>query len=158
MKKFTEVKQVFHSKEVIEKIKEHFFKTHPNISEEVFNESLKKESEGKVFKNDIYQVIIHEAEVSPGFPEMIWLSIRRLDREPVKDWRDMQTIKNELVGQENEGVELYPAESFLVDTSNQYHMWVFKDSNLRFPFGMRDGRYISDEPGIEGTNIKQRKL
>jgi hypothetical protein len=37
----------------------------------------------------------------------------------VHDWRDLQRIKNQLVGPECEAVELYPAESRKVDTANQ---------------------------------------
>ncbi len=64
------------------------------------------------------------------------------------DWRDFQRIKNELVGPEAEGVELYPAESQLADSANQYHLWVFDGSGFRFPFGFND-RLVSDQP-LEG--------
>lgn len=67
-----------------------------------------------------------------------WLSIRRNDRLPIKDWRELQWIKNQLVGDECEGCELFPAESRLVDTANQYHLWVFESSVFRFPFGFSD--------------------
>lgn len=56
---------------------------------------------------------------------MIHLSIRRQDREPVRDWRDFQRIKNQLAGPDWEGVEIYPAESRKVDGANQYHLWCF---------------------------------
>lgn len=36
-----------------------------------------------------------------------------------------------------EGIELYPAESRLVDTSNQYHLWVFKGRRLATGFQFR---------------------
>ncbi|EQD58904.1 hypothetical protein B2A_04191, partial [mine drainage metagenome] len=52
------------------------------------------------------------------------LSIRRVDRKACRDWRHFQQIKNQLCGKEREGLELYPAESRLVDTANQYHLWV----------------------------------
>jgi hypothetical protein len=83
------------------------------------------------WRNNLYLV---EVNRNPNKP-MIYVSIRRLDRAPVHDWRHFQRIKNELVGAEYEGVELYPAESRLLDTANQYHLWVFKEPNLRFPFG-----------------------
>ena len=69
------------------------------------------------------------------------LSIKTHDKEPISDWRDMQTIKNELIGKEYEAVELYPAESRLVDTANQYHLWVMEkplDEGGYFPFGFHD--------------------
>lgn len=90
----------------------------------------------KVWINSRYEVWMHNRFIRhKGWPPMHWLSIKRRDKEPIRDWRDMQRIKNDLVGAEHEGVELYPAESRLVDTSNQYHMYVLADSKARFPFG-----------------------
>ena len=40
-----------------------------------------------------------------------------------------------IVGEEHEGFEVYPAESRLVDTANQYHLWVFVDATVRLPVG-----------------------
>lgn len=89
-----------------------------------------------------------EAEGEPAgggcAPRGFWLSIRTRDRAPVHDWRDLQRVKDEIVGPEAEGVELYPAESRLVDASNQYHLWVFEPP-FRFPFGYVD-RLVTEEP------------
>jgi hypothetical protein len=79
-----------------------------------------------------------------GWPKMHWLSIKRRDKEPMRDWRDLQRIKNDLIGPENEAVELFPAESRLVDTSNQFHLWVLADPKVVFPFGYRN-RLVIDE-------------
>jgi hypothetical protein len=94
----------------------------------------------RVLKNSRYQVHIREVPDPPGFPALLWLSLRRIDREQVgrERFRDFQRIKNELVGPENEAVELYPAESRLVDTSNQYHLFVIKDPTIRLPFGFTE--------------------
>lgn len=71
-----------------------------------------------------------------SFPKMVWLSIRARDRSELRrDWREFQRIKNELVGADCEGVELYPAEKRLVDTADQFHLWVFEEPDVRFPFG-----------------------
>ena len=77
---------------------------------------------------------------------MIHLSIKRNDRQPIHDWRDLQRIKNELVGPEFEAVELYPAESRMVDGANQFHLWVIIDPAVRFPFGFAE-RLVSENPG-----------
>ncbi|WP_420795792.1 DUF7694 domain-containing protein [Ktedonobacter racemifer] len=66
---------------------------------------------------------------------MIHLSFRRLDREIFLPYRDKIRIKDELVGPECEGVELLPARSREVDTSNQFHAWIIDSSTFRFPFG-----------------------
>lgn len=105
-----------------------------------------------VYANDKYQVVVREVKCEWG--DMLHLSIKRLDREPIHDWRDLQEIKNQLVGPEHEGVELYPAEGRRVDTSNQYHLWVLKEKGLWFPFGF-DERLVT-EGSI--SKSKQRPL
>jgi hypothetical protein len=100
---------------------------------------VRKSLEDPVYVNDTYQVHVHD---SGG---IVHLSIRRLDREPIRDWRDFQEIKNQLVGPECEGVELYPAESRVVDMANQYHLWVFKDPENKVPLGFNSGRQVSNE-------------
>lgn len=97
--------------------------------------------EDTVFINDIYQVAMRPMEPSEGvkWPPMVHLSIKRRDRQPIHDWRHLQRIKDELVGPECEGVELYPAESRVVDTANQYHLWVLTQAGTRFPFGFPHG-------------------
>lgn len=82
-----------------------------------------------IWMNDTYQVNVRDCG------EMVHLSIKRLDKEAIRDWRDFQEIKNQLVGPENEGIELYPAESRLCDSANQYHLWVLKDPTARLPVG-----------------------
>ena len=109
----------------------------------------------KVWRNSRYQVLVrkvgNEAK-GEGWPETIWLSIKRRDKEPIHDWRDLQRIKNDLVGPEHEAVELYPAESRVVDTANQYHLWVFADPKVRVPLGWLGAKH--DGPTIFGE--KQR--
>lgn len=85
-----------------------------------------------VFRNSRYQVSIREQDTAAG--KVSWLSIVRLDRELIRDWRELQRIKNELTGPECEGCEIYPAESRLVDTNNQQHLFVLPPG-LFFPFG-----------------------
>lgn len=54
----------------------------------------------------------------------IHLSIRHIDRKAIRDWRHFQRIKNELAGENREGLEIFPPEEYLVDTANQYHLFV----------------------------------
>lgn len=95
-----------------------------------------KAAESEVWLNGIYQVAVRRFH-EPGKAATVWLSIKRKDRGPVgvERFRHFQRIKNELVGPECEAVELYPAESRLVDTANQWHLWVFADPKYRLPFG-----------------------
>jgi hypothetical protein len=118
----------------------------------IVDDTMRDRLEAKVFLNDVYQCSVEDHSV-PGFPEMWHLSIKRLDREACKDWRDFQQIKNEVIGPDHEAVELYPAESRVVDVANQYHLFVLKDPGLRFPFGFQTG--LKSDDAMAGT--KQRK-
>ena len=113
------------------------------------------------YLNDKYQVIKSDALESgmqaKDWPAMWWLSIKRIDKECIHDWRELQKIKNELIGPENEAVELYPAESRLIDESNQFHLWVLKEvrTNVGFPFGWSDRSVETPEEATK-HGAKQR--
>jgi hypothetical protein len=96
---------------------------------------------GTIWANSRYIVVMRECGESPGTGPLIWLSIKGVANDVSHDWRDFQRIKNELVGPEAEAVELYPAESRLVDNANQFHLWAFP--NFRFPFGFSE-RLVSE--------------
>jgi hypothetical protein len=76
----------------------------------------------QVWVNDTYQVLVRFLE--GGF---VRLGIHRFDRKPVRDWRHLQAIKNEVCGTERWAVEIFPAESSLVDTSMEYHLLVYPE-------------------------------
>lgn len=86
----------------------------------------------------------------------IHLSIRRMDRKASRDWRHFQRIKNELVGPEREGIEVFPPESKLVDTANQYHLFVYP-TGMTSPFTWDEGRHVSSETGDEDVAEWLRK-
>jgi hypothetical protein len=88
-----------------------------------------------------------------GWPPVVHLSIKRKDKRPIHDWRDLQEIKNQLVGRECEGVEIYPAESRLVDGANQFHLWVFNNPQAIFPIGFFGDRDVIERSPSGG---KQR--
>ena len=132
---------------------EKFLKDHEGLaekagfdnSEEMLVKEYEKLKTQEIYLNDIYQVnVIRES----GW---VHLSIKRRDKEPVTDWRHKQAIKNQLVGEECEGVELYPAESRLVDTANQYHLWCLRDPAQGFPIGFGGGRFVTSEEGGGST-------
>jgi hypothetical protein len=97
----------------------------------------------RVVANNKYVVIVREHEPDPTKPR--WhLSIRREDRKPIRDWRDLQAIKNQVCGAEAVGFEVFPPESLLMDTSNQYHLWVYENADA-CPFLLRDGRFVANK-------------
>ena len=93
------------------------------------------------WQNDIYQVVAREHEGG-----VVHLSIKRHDRGKARDWRHLQQIKNEVCGPEREGMEIYPAESRLVDGANEYHLWVLPESmKLTDQIGFREGVVPTDD-------------
>lgn len=95
-----------------------------------------------------YLVTAEEQLLAPGC-DTIWLSIKRNDQAPIHDWRDLQEIKNMIVGPEYEAIELYPADDRVVDAANQFHLFVNPDPLFRyrvgFEFGSKD--YSNSMPG-----------
>lgn len=106
----------------------------PGLQPDDARRIIEEQTHGEqLFVNSRYQVAI----AADG--DHVHLSIKRLDQAAVHDWRDLQRVKNELVGAECEAIELYPAESRVVDTVNQYHLWCQRDPTFRFPIGFQSG-------------------
>lgn len=98
----------------------------------------------EVWQNDQYLVAVRRGvQGGPGAPPLVHLAIHRKDWKPVIDWRHKQRIKNEIVGESHEAVELYPAEERLVDNANTCHLWVVGEAQWRWPFGFHI-RMVSD--------------
>jgi hypothetical protein len=111
----------------------------PNQAEKALwiEQAVQRMSSIQMYENDTYIVEIRY------HPPFVQLDIRRRDSGDCKNWRELQQIKNELVGPEHEAVELFPAESRLVDTANQYHLWVHVSPEYRFPFGFAERCVLS---------------
>lgn len=101
---------------------------------------LKRQSEWKgpqrpidgateLFADETYQVEV----TSKG--ALAILSVSRIDGKPIGDWQPLQDIKNELLGPECEGLELYPAESRVINTATKRHLWCCVVEGYRFPIG-----------------------
>ena len=103
------------------------------------------------FVNSRYQVLMREYDSPLG--RVTWLAIVNRDRSARHDWRDFQRIKNELLGPEREAMEVYPAESRLVDTNNQFHLFVLPEGHC-IPLGYME-RDVADQQ-VEGSFHKQR--
>lgn len=101
------------------------------------------------FANDLYVVVV--ARHDPFYR----LSIQRHDRQPFREWRHLQQMKNQLFGPTHEAVELYPSEDRLIDTNNEYHLWVHTDPTFRFPLGFESPRCVLPSP-VEATGPAAR--
>jgi hypothetical protein len=107
----------------------------------------------EVWRNNLYVVMI-ERHPNGWITE---LSIRRMDRQPVHDWRDFQRIKTEIAGAHVEAVEIYPAENRLMDTANQYYLYCLPPG-MRLPFGYDTGRNVRDTGDVLAVGAVQRPL
>ena len=122
----------------------------------------------EIWLNDRYQASVRRRtgegwfdeteECYNGFPtengEVVWLSIKRKDKDPIHDWRDLQRIKNDICGPASNAMEIYPAESRLMDTSNQYHLFVFQNP---IPIGFVR-RAVRTPEEAEKLGAKQREI
>lgn len=89
-------------------------------------------------------------------PALLHISYHRRDRKPARDWRHTQCIKNDIVGDDAEMVEMYPAENRLVDTANEYHLWGLEGVPL-LAFGFNEGRIVDDgERAADAPGAVQR--
>lgn len=100
----------------------------------------------EAYANTMYHVIIRRQSGGPGWPELIHLSIARLDKSASFPWRELQRIKNELVGSQAQGHEFYPPEDQLVDTANQRHLFVFPFPVLGWGF---EDRVVGDGSTVD---------
>jgi len=115
----------------------------------------------ELWVNNLYLVIVYRHDLVPIIPSLrtqqpVWLSISRLARtELPRDWRDLQRIKNEILGHHVELVELFPDEDRLVDESNQTHLWGFEVPGVKFPFGYAD-RLVQNNDSASAFGGSQR--
>lgn len=114
-------------------------------------EHVKSLMDSEVWRNDRYVVIVERS--SGGW--VTHLSIRRDDRKPIRDWRDFQRIKDQLAGTDAEAVELYPAQSRLVDGANQYHLWCMRPG-VKIPLGWNAGHLVGTTEQAAVTGAVQR--
>jgi len=108
-------------------------------------------------KNSYYVVLLTRLDNVEGGQGWIHLSIRTLNREPVRDWRHFQRIKDELVGRDREAIELYPRSGRVVDEANQYHLWCLP-AGIELQLGFKLGCIMDADCLNRHPNTKQRAL
>lgn len=80
--------------------------------------------QSEIFSNKSHVVIMTPMSIEHGIDGWVSLSIKRHDRKAECDWRIFQRIKNDLVGEKREAVQLFPSMDRVLDTANQYFLWV----------------------------------
>lgn len=89
---------------------------------------------GELFINDAFEVLWHrQPALTAGGPQLIHLSFKRRDKQPVLDSEVLPAIRSYLTDPELAAAELFPAESRVVDTANQYHAWLVVDPGFPWP-------------------------
>ena len=98
-----------------------------------------------MWANDRYRCAVEYGD--GGRAGLVHLSIHSHSRRTAHPWRHFQQIKNDVMGDEREAVEIYPRESRLYDTANEYHLWVLAEGD-QMPFGYqeREVRYEVGDP------------
>tara|TARA_B100000131_G_C17992691_1_gene563227 strand:- start:36 stop:560 length:525 start_codon:yes stop_codon:yes gene_type:complete len=127
-----------------------------------FLRDLEKKNQNK-WSNDLYVCTV--SKLGPNSKENLLdreiteLSISRIDRSAHHDWRHMQYIKNDVLGEDIEGVELFPAQNRLVDQANQFWMYCLPKGE-RFPFGFVTGgkKRIETPEGAKQFGASQREF
>lgn len=104
-------------------------------------------NDGTHWVNDLYYVRM--IEMGP-FTVLTIKPHRDGPPEALHDWRNFQRMKNQLCGPESEAIELYPAESRLVDTANQFYLVVLPEG-IRLPFGFVSREVSEDLPTKRNT-------
>lgn len=104
----------------------------PNEFEEISYSEIQKTTVGikpdQAWRNNHYTVQLYRQErLIMGVMMDKWM-IRRNDAEPIKNWRDLQNVKNEVIGERIEAYQVFPKRSELVDVANMY--WLFTEANL----------------------------
>src|SRR4029079_9754071 len=93
-----------------------------------------------MFSNELYTVSLRQYDDGWIFNNGPWaqMGIWTNNGQARHDWREFQRIKNDLVGPEWEAIELYPAESRLLDPSNYWILYAAPS----IPVGKFVGRTI----------------
>lgn len=106
----------------------------------------------QVWSNGVYEVFVYILDPELPLEEAArHLSIKRLDRVPIRNWRHLQQIKNEVCGEFCEGLELFPSEERIADNANQYHLFVMP-LGVRLPFGYGGGMVVRDDEDVAAYN------
>ena len=93
----------------------------------------------RAYRNNRYTVTIEEGVRMTGGIIATRVMVQRHDDRPIPNhWRELQSVKNEIYGEETTAIEYYPKESSLIDDKNIYWFWVFPDWAVPVP--LRRGR------------------
>jgi len=142
------IKRIYRQMKHLSKFSQNLLGVTMRKAKESYRDTIENE---KVYVNDLYYVFVNEEN------DWIHLSIKTHDKstDHAIGWQHKQWIKNDICGVEAEGVELFPAESRMVNSANQYHIWVLTE-NRKIPCGWHEGRLVTDNT-VEGAKQTLQK-
>jgi hypothetical protein len=111
------------------------------------HESAGMDPPDELWVNDIYEVFCYRSSEGGG----AHLSIKRYDRAAVRNWRHFQQIKNEVLGEFIEAVEIFPSEGRIADNANQYHLWAMPEGVI-LPLGFSAGFVTIKDEDVANWN------
>lgn len=76
------------------------------------------------WRNSFYLVLVKCIVPSEGLDGPVRLDIKHNLNKPIREWKHLQRIKNELVGEEREALEVFPPESMVTHMSNMHNLFV----------------------------------
>lgn len=92
--------------------------------------------------NDVYSVQVYRVRTDMGV--VLHLIVRGQQDNQEPPWRDLQRIKDELLGEDAYAVQVYPRKADVVDQADVYHLWVLPNE---LPFGLhRENGLRKDAP------------
>lgn len=103
-------------------------------------------------KNNNYLVEVHTED--DGTP--VYAKIWKNNHQHLRNWQDLQRIKNDVGGPHSEAIEIFPDEDKLMDTENCYWLW-FAPPGKHFPFGIDYPRRELEDPNSQVQSMNQFK-
>jgi len=126
----------------------------PEISNEMMKTEWQSRLNATFYSDANYQCILRDSvkdmphRHNPIFFDLIkdtliWLAISRFDGMPIS-WVDKQDIKNAVVGNDHEAVELYPHQNRAIPWGEEDHLWVLKTPDTFHPYGFGSFEEVED--------------
>ena len=125
-----------------------------------FSERLSRAGQFVAFANTRYAATCRPVEIRMGgLPvRAIRLGIQLADQSARHDWRELQRLKNELLGPDWTGIELFPSEAHRNDSSNYWLLWCWPPPNVGRPPLLATGMPYRDVADRGADGPPQRRF
>ena len=130
-------------------------KAFPHFSEEDIKRAIHKD---EVWGNDRYTVTV-TFKTDQGRDGYIEIGVHNHKRTTIMHWAHLQQIKNEIAGPGREAVMIFPSEDRLVDTANEYWLYVYPTGEFPRWDGVtdQDGYAVEEPLGMNKGRVVQHK-